>query len=236
MNPPKLRARILSWMITLTVFLAGQVALAENIDPDNDDSQYAWGENVGWLNLEPDGDGGQGVEVGDSELTGWIWGENIGWTSLSCTNTGSCATVPYGVTNDGNGGLAGYAWAENAGWISFSCQNTASCGTADYGVAIDPATGVFSGFAWAENVGWISFAHAEGAPKTSWRGPAPPWAAAPPVEASGYGTGSPGRAGIVNVSTLLALPVGVVLYFRIRGRKRRNAIRGCRRVGARRNP
>ncbi|MDY6950446.1 MAG: hypothetical protein SWE60_02960, partial [Thermodesulfobacteriota bacterium] len=38
----------------------------ENIDPDNDDSQYAWGENVGWINLEPEGDGGPGVEVGDA--------------------------------------------------------------------------------------------------------------------------------------------------------------------------
>ena len=32
--------------------------MAENIDPDNDDSQYAWAENVGWINAEPGGDGG----------------------------------------------------------------------------------------------------------------------------------------------------------------------------------
>ena len=27
---------------------------AENIDPNEDGSQYAYGENVGWLNFEPD--------------------------------------------------------------------------------------------------------------------------------------------------------------------------------------
>lgn len=135
---------------------------AENIDPDNDGSQYAYGENVGWLNGEPDGDGGPGVEVSDFELTGYIWGENIGWVSLSCENTSSCGDVSYGVTNDGLGNLLGYGWAENAGWINFA--------PAGAGVAIDPATGEFSGFAWGENIGWINFALNGVGVKTSWRG------------------------------------------------------------------
>ena len=45
-------------------------ARAENIDADNDDSQYAYGENVGWLNFEPGGNGGSGAEVTDSNVTG----------------------------------------------------------------------------------------------------------------------------------------------------------------------
>jgi hypothetical protein len=143
-------------------------ACVENIDPDDDDSQYAWGENVGWLNLEPDGDGGPGVEVEDWMLTGYMWGENVGWISLSCENSFSCATVDYGVTNDGNGNLSGYAWGENTGWISFSCENTATCGTVDYGVTIDPATGEFSGYAWGENIGWIDFAPDGVGARTSW--------------------------------------------------------------------
>ena len=127
-------------MVSLMVFLGGKVTFAENIDPYNDDSQYAYGENIGWLNAEPLGDGGPGVAVNDTKLSGYIWAENIGWVSLSCENTGSCGTVSYGVTNDGSGNLSGYAWAENVGWISFSCENTGSCGTVDYGVTIDPAT------------------------------------------------------------------------------------------------
>src|SRR4029434_8427813 len=54
------------------------IAWAENIDPADDTSQYAWAENIGWLNAEPSGDGGPGVQVGDSQLSGWMWGENMG--------------------------------------------------------------------------------------------------------------------------------------------------------------
>jgi len=146
---------------------------AENIDPANDDHQYAYGENVGWLNTEPSGDGGDGVEVDGFKLEGYVWAENIGWISLSCENTSSCGTVEYGVTNDGQGNLSGYAWAENVGWISFSCENTSSCGTVDYGVTIDPDTGNFSGYAWSENVGWINFEYIESSTygvETSWDG------------------------------------------------------------------
>ena len=148
---------LFSMTITLMIFLGGKDVFAENIDPDDDGSQYAYGENVGWLNAEPSGDGGPGVEVKDSKLTGYIWAENIGWVSLSCENTSSCGTANYGVTNDGNGNLKGYAWGENVGWISFSCENTGSCGTVGYGVTIDPATGEFSGKAWGENIGWTTF-------------------------------------------------------------------------------
>jgi len=91
---------------------------AENIDPNNNGSQYAWGENVGWLNAEPLGEGGPGVQVEELKLTGYIWAENIGWISLSCENTSSCSQVDYGLTNDGAGVLTGYAWGENVGWIN----------------------------------------------------------------------------------------------------------------------
>ncbi len=128
---------------------------AENIDPYNDGSQYAYGENVGWLNFEPGI--GDGVQVASDKLTGYVWAENIGWISLSCENTASCGTVSYGVTNDGSGNLSGHAWAENVGWISFSCANTSSCGTVDYGVTID-ANGTFAGWAYGENIGWIHLA------------------------------------------------------------------------------
>ena len=125
---------------------------AENIDPYEDGSQYAYGENVGWMNFEPNT--GDGVQVASDKLTGFIWAENIGWVSMSCENTSSCGTVSYGVTNDGSGSLSGYAWAENVGWVSFSCDNTSSCGTVDYGVTIDD-DGNFDGWAYAENIGWI---------------------------------------------------------------------------------
>jgi hypothetical protein len=162
--------------LTILIFLAGGVALAENIDPGGTGSQYAWAENVGWINAEPGGNGGPGVQVDDVEITGYMWGENIGWVSLSCQNTASCGTGSYGVHNDTCGHLTGYAWGENVGWVSFSCLNTSSCGTANYGVIIDPQTGDFSGNAWGENVGWITFSSSGPNPykvTTSWRRFAP---------------------------------------------------------------
>lgn len=161
----------LSALGLLTVLLVVPLARAENVDPDSDGSQYAYGENVGWLNAEPSGNGGPGLEVGDFEVTGWMWGENIGWVSLSCSNTASCATEPYGVTNDGMGALSGFAWSPAAGWINFD--------PATSGVTVDPATGLFSGRAWGENIGWLTFSDTTPVAyrvKTSW-GCAPP----PPV-------------------------------------------------------
>lgn len=145
----------------------------ENIDPSGGGEQYAYGENVGWINLEPLGDGGPGVEVTSTGLTGWMWGENVGWCNLSCAGTGSCGAVDFGVTHAGDGVLAGWAWCENAGWISFSCTNTATCATSPYGVVVDPTTGVFGGQAWGENVGWIGFSGSGIVPYrivTAWRG------------------------------------------------------------------
>src|SRR2546426_6788682 len=81
-----LRASPLSVLLTIIILLAGGVAVAENIDPANDGSKYAWAESLGWLNARPGGPGGPGVQVSDSDLTGWAWSENTGWISLSCTN------------------------------------------------------------------------------------------------------------------------------------------------------
>lgn len=152
MNKIKTGGSVISIICLLMFCISLQ---AENIDPYENGSQYAYGENVGWLNFEPNTD--DGVQVAFNKLIGFIWAENIGWISMSCENTASCSTVNYGVTNDGDGNLSGYAWAENVGWVSFSCDNTSSCGTVDYGVTID-ANGNFDGYAWSENIGWIHLA------------------------------------------------------------------------------
>jgi len=126
-------------------FLAGFAsAVAEDVDPASDGSQYAWAANLGWLNAEPLGDGGPGLSLSDQSASGWLWSANSGWISLSCENTSSCASVDYGVVNDGEGQLSGYAWSPTIGWISFSCADSSSCGSVEYGVEIDPASGAMS--------------------------------------------------------------------------------------------
>ena len=136
--------------IILFMLLIACTCYAENIDPYEDDSQYAYGENVGWLNFEPNVPGDPcdyGVTVSDTELTGFIWAENIGWINLWPSTYG-------GVINDDNGNLSGYAWGENVGWINFD-PNVPGDDT-DYGVIID-GQGRFDGWAWGENIGWIHF-------------------------------------------------------------------------------
>jgi hypothetical protein len=101
----------------LIVFIISP-ALAENIDPYEDNSQYAYSENTGWLNFEPATV--DGAQVESEKLTGWVWAENIGWISFSCDNSSSCGTVDYGVTIDEQGNFNGWAWSENVGWIHFN--------------------------------------------------------------------------------------------------------------------
>ena len=140
----------------MAIFCLASLISAENIDPNEDDSQYAWGENIGWVNFESNQ--GPGVQVSSSDVTGYVWGENIGWISLSCENTSSCGTVSYGITNDEAGNISGYAWGENVGWINFDPNVPGDSN--DYGVTID-ADGAFDGYAWAENIGWINFGIAD---------------------------------------------------------------------------
>jgi hypothetical protein len=132
-------------LVIFAVLMIINPARAGNIDPYNNGSKYAYGENVGWFNFEPNlPDANVGATVTDANLTGFIWAENIGWINLS----------PHygGVLNDGHGNLSGYAWGENVGWINFDPQFSGT----HYGVKID-AAGSFSGYGWGENIGWINF-------------------------------------------------------------------------------
>ena len=143
-------------ILPMLLLLASSV-YAENIDPYQNGSQYAYGANVGWLNFEPNRpEPNVGAHVTSAQITGFVWAPNIGWMSLSCISTNSCKSVDYGVENDGNGNLSGYAWSANAGWVSFSCENTQSCKSVNYRVTID-GDGVFHGWAYGQNIGWIHF-------------------------------------------------------------------------------
>ncbi|MBM4338493.1 MAG: hypothetical protein FJ110_03010 [Deltaproteobacteria bacterium] len=138
-------------MIAMVFFAFSSLASGGNIDPDNDGSQYCYGENIGWINLQPSQ--GPGITVTDTVVSGMAWGENVGWINFSPSNGG--------VLNDGIGNLSGYAWGENVGWIRFD--------PAGAGVIINPVTGAFSGKAWGENIGWINCGPFSGAAKTSWK-------------------------------------------------------------------
>jgi hypothetical protein len=160
MNSNGLVKKVIYFIVYM--LLISCIAHAGNIDPDSEDNKYAWGENIGWINLEPAL--GQGVTVTDAAVTGTAWSENTGWITFN--------PASGGVVNDGSGNLSGYAWGENVGWISFSCEDSDTCAAALYGVVIDPCDGTFSGMAWGENIGWVSFSSRGAAPfkiVTAWR-------------------------------------------------------------------
>ena len=118
----------LSTFILITIFLFSHTVLADST------TGYAWSENTGYLDFSE-------VSVDDNALSGYAYGSNIGWISMNCTNTSSCNTTDYKVSNT-KGVLSGYAWSENTGYLDFSQ------------VTID--TGIFSGSAYSSNIGWIS--------------------------------------------------------------------------------
>lgn len=114
-------------------------------------SGFAFGEKIGYIQWA-DGTSFEGALVSDSDLKGYLWSEKTGYISLSCSNAGSCATVNYGVSNDGSGNLSGYAWSEKLGWVSFDDSSANNF----YQATVDGDTGVFSGYLWSEKAGWIN--------------------------------------------------------------------------------
>ena len=127
-----------------------------NIDPSNEDKQFAWSETGAWINLE--GDGANGVIVTPNYLAGFAWWQDFGWVNFgdgppeNDLHYSNATAEDFGVNNDGSGGLSGYAWSECCGWINF---NTLAQGGSQVRISI--LTGEFSGYAWCEATGWIGF-------------------------------------------------------------------------------
>lgn len=108
-------------------------------------SEYAWGENVGWINLGTvEGD----VHITNTAVTGYMWDSIYGWVNLSPTGSG--------VVNNGEGVLSGFAWSAGAGFIDFS------------GVTIN-TSGKFTGQAQGAIYGRINFDCSTCNVVTDWR-------------------------------------------------------------------
>lgn len=88
---------------------------------------YAWGENIGWINLAPTNGGV--TNNGEGTLAGYAWGEHTGWINFVPTNGG--------VTINSSGDFLGYAWSQNYGWIIFNCATNSSCGSDNFKVVTD---------------------------------------------------------------------------------------------------
>lgn len=70
----------------------------------------AYGENIGWITLNPQTYGGV-TNNAEGTLSGYAWSENAGWIDFSKVTIGS------------DGVFAGNAYGENIGWITFGTGN-----------------------------------------------------------------------------------------------------------------
>ena len=62
--------------IVIAVLFALAELNPENINRDNDNSQYSYSETSGWVNLEA---ANGGVTVTSTNVTGWARYGNLGW-------------------------------------------------------------------------------------------------------------------------------------------------------------
>ena len=83
-----------------------------------------WGENIGWIVLDPT-EGGV-LNDGAGNLSGYAWGENAGWINFNPTEAG--------VSINTDGEFEGHAWSEVYGWIQFDCNVVGACVKTDWSV------------------------------------------------------------------------------------------------------
>lgn len=137
----------------------------------NSDHPYAYGANMGWLNLR--GDTTNGTSLGLFYSQGYIWSPNVGWINMGSgtpANGWSYANnsaTDWGVNHDGEGYLTGYAYGANIGWLNFGHGQTG------YEPHVDFETGTLSGYIWGANVGWISLSNSQAFAQTDYLEPGP---------------------------------------------------------------
>ncbi len=139
----------------LFALLALPLATLAQSDPATD---FAYGANIGWVNVQPQRANHIYVDAGESFFSGYIYGANVGWISLgdgtpdngfSYSNT---AAGDFGVNHDGTGNLSGYAYGTNIGWINFGWAGLGDPNRPHF----DLDDGEFHGFAYSANCGWVN--------------------------------------------------------------------------------
>lgn len=97
-------------------------------------SGYAWGSEMGWINLAPSSSGVK-VDPTTGELSGMAWSQTSGWINFRPTNAGILSGgIPIGVSITSTGEFYGWAWNGGAygGWIKFDCSLTQTCVKTDW--------------------------------------------------------------------------------------------------------
>jgi len=92
------------------------------VDSDNGLSGQVWGNDLGWVTLDPTNGGVTFANTSTGVLTGKAWSQVSGWINFAPTGQG--VTI-----NPDTGEFAGYAWSGGAygGWIKFDCGDSSTC-------------------------------------------------------------------------------------------------------------
>ena len=147
-------------MRAILFILASATACASAQTTIEATNRYAYGANIGWIDLR--GNTTIGLRVSDHVCSGSACAANVGWiafgdgtpaTGISYANN-SATDYGVNVTNFDcpapgvhTADLRGYAYGANIGWINF--ENTGD-------PRIDLTIGKLRGYAWSANVGWIN--------------------------------------------------------------------------------
>ena len=112
----------------------GQTSATTIVITDTAITGYAWGNEIGWVNMAPTG-AGVTVDPSTALVYGTAWSENSGWINFRPTNSGTISGgIPIGVSITTSGEFYGWAWNGGiyGGWIKFDCSVPATCVKTDW--------------------------------------------------------------------------------------------------------
>lgn len=117
-----------NWKPTLSDQTTGATAVTIT---DSGLSGWLWGDEIGWVNLQPTGSGVQMNPV-SGELSGYAYANVGSWINFSPTTVSGNTEV--GVTINGDGQFEGWAYVSglSGGWMKFDCSSAETCIETDW--------------------------------------------------------------------------------------------------------
>lgn len=92
---------------------------------------YAWGDEIGWINMNPTG-AGVLINPSTGSLSGYAYSNTGGWINFNPTDVSGGTDV--GVRINSSGEFTGWAWVSSArgGWMKFDCSSNNTCVKTDW--------------------------------------------------------------------------------------------------------
>jgi hypothetical protein len=117
-------------MINFKPSLTGTGLSNITIDTNGVVNGYAWGNELGWINMNVTGSEGVKFDSNTGVASGMAWSSVAGWINFGITAPTGSTRVTVG--SDGN--WTGYAWASglNGGWVKFACPSADTCVNTDW--------------------------------------------------------------------------------------------------------